>query len=175
MDVFSKSKPELISSKTMKNITKMLKSSEKGEPQWSDNLKHFYINYIRPNLFPLIVLLIVMVFLIIRYTLKKEKQEEKKKKKKSKKKKHKKHRYIDEEEIDLQQSKPVTSFDDLNFEEELISGNDENSILNLEQEYQKSLEENRGILSEQMIRDMHNEKVSKMSFDEIAKIITSSD
>jgi hypothetical protein len=177
MDIFSRSKPELISRKAMKSITKMLKNSGKIESQWSDNLGHFYVNYIRPNLFVLLVLFIVMIFLIIRYSLKQD-EKEKIKKHKLKKKKHR-HRseIIDNSEIlqDFQQPKVKKSLHDLNFREELISGNDENSIYQLEREYQKSLDENRGILSDQMVRDMYEEKSSKMSFDELAKIITSSD
>ena len=49
--------------------------------------------------------------------------------------------------------------------------NDKNSIFHLEEEYKKSLEKNKGTMSEQMIREMYETKSSKLSFDELARVI----
>jgi len=76
MDIFSKSKPDLVNHKTIRQISKIFQATGKQEPSWKDNMNHFYVNYIQPNLFPLIVILLVIIFLSIRYLLKQEYERE---------------------------------------------------------------------------------------------------
>jgi predicted RND superfamily exporter protein len=192
MDIFSKTKPELISHKALKHINKTFQvAAEKQLPdaQWNDNLLHFYTNYIRPNLFILIVLFIVIIFLLIRYSLKQEKEKDiekyKEKKRKHKKKKQKKsnhidqNQYSDESVININDtyksnSDRIKAFDHIEDPEQSIY-NEDNSIYNLENEYMYALNNNDGALSDQAIKDIYEDKSSKISFDELAKIITGSD
>lgn len=88
MDLFSRTKPELVNPKSLKQINKLYNlTSGERIPTFGENLLYFYDNYIFPNLFPLVVLLVVALFLTIRYMLKKHRQENFKKHSKPKKKK----------------------------------------------------------------------------------------
>ena len=193
MNIYSKSKPELISHKALKHITKTLQvAGEKQlEPQWNDNMLHFYMNYIKPNLFILIVLIIIVIFLFTRYLLKQEKDKYIEKKRKDKKRKQKYKQQLSnnidlysqysvnshESPVNNHNQNPKKAFDHIDDPIQSIydDNNDENSIYNLEKEYQTALENNDGMLSKQAIKDMYEEKNTKMTFDEIAKIITGSD
>jgi len=76
MEYFSGTIPELISSKTIKNISKTLQTGgDISPPSWTENVVTFYQNYIQPNLFPIIVLIIISVYLFIMYVLKRDKDE----------------------------------------------------------------------------------------------------
>lgn len=181
MDIFSKTRPDLISRKAMKHINKMLTSdkSKGSNLSWNDNLSHFYYSYIYPNMFFLIVLFFIVLFLAIRYALYREMEKEKDKDKYKKKKKHKKNKNKfqviydtspDEFGTNIKIKKPLT-MDDIGMPEEI--NNDENSIYNLEKEYQQALAQNNGYFSEQSIKDMYEEKSLKFGFDEIAKLVAS--
>ena len=177
MDVFSRSKPNLVNNKVLKHMNKIFKTTGGTEPTWGDNLSHFYVNYIQPNLFPLIILVIISVFLTIRYFLKQNKT---KHKKKSKHRERNGNKYkIKYENINMYDHfAPYLENIDSTINEDIEADHeadqeevDKNSIFYLGQEYQKSLEENKGIMSEQMIRELYETKSSKMSFDELARVI----
>ena len=77
MDTFDGSKPNLISSKTIKELESKLNDL----PVYNDSnkifngLETFYENYIMPNMFPLIVITLLILYLIIKYILKKDRDE----------------------------------------------------------------------------------------------------
>jgi hypothetical protein len=179
MDIFSKTRPDLISRRAMKHINKMLISNKSIDTNlsWNENIGHFYYSYIYPNLFFLIVLFLIILFLAIRYAMYKEIEKNKykdKKKKKTKKKKNEFEVMYDTSADDLGTNiviKKKLTMDDVGMPEEINS--DENSIYNLEKEYQRSLVENNGYFSEQSIKDMYEEKSLKFGFDEIAKLVAS--
>jgi hypothetical protein len=75
-DTFDGSKPNLISSKTIKDIESKLDFPENDEGNRVLNgLGSFYTNYIAPNMFPLIVIGLLVVYLILKYVLKKDREE----------------------------------------------------------------------------------------------------
>jgi hypothetical protein len=76
MDTFDGSKPNLISSKTLKDIESKLDTQGIDEGNRVLNgLGSFYDNYISPNMFPLIVIMLLVIYLTIKYILKKDREE----------------------------------------------------------------------------------------------------
>lgn len=76
MDTFDGSKPDLISSKLLKDIESKLdiKNIDNGN-KVLNGLGSFYENYILPNMFPLIVIMLLILYLTIKYILKKDREE----------------------------------------------------------------------------------------------------
>lgn len=69
-DFFSESKPDLINKKILYNFEKMLKKPKiTDQADWS-NLIYFYEEYIKPNIFFIIVIILLTLFLIYRYITK---------------------------------------------------------------------------------------------------------
>jgi len=87
-DFFSGAKPSLISSKMLKDINKHLEFSASDGPTWGQSVGGFYENYIKPNIFPIVIFAVFAIFLLIRYLIKKDKDKDKNKYKKNKKNKH---------------------------------------------------------------------------------------
>jgi hypothetical protein len=76
MDTFDGSKPNLISSKTLKDIESNLDIPGITESNKVINgLGTFYENYILPNMFPLIVIFLLILYLTIKYIIKKDREE----------------------------------------------------------------------------------------------------
>lgn len=181
MDIFSKSKPDLINHKTIRQISKIFQTTGKQEPSWKDNMCHFYINYIQPNLFPLIVILLITIFLSIRYLLKQEYERDrneyenrsihKKHKSKSKKTKNYKIEYDEEpQQPETYLNVPERMFN-VSVDDEEDRDDGEKSIYTLEQEYRESLEQNRDLMSDHMIKELYETRGAKMSFDELARVV----
>ena len=76
------SRPELISKKAFKNINKVFQIGQNGQvgdsgkvgniqvvPEWGTNLNNFYVNYVQPNIFPIIVMILIIIFLSIKYNI----------------------------------------------------------------------------------------------------------
>jgi hypothetical protein len=191
MDLNGKSKPNLISSKTLKNIDKIFKSDIKTiQNDWKHNLLLFYYDYIKPNLFPLIVFLLVAIYLILRYLVKNnnpnDNNNNNNKLKKNKKRKIKNKNVINNDDItnktdhnsnselqsiiknDSQSYYPsVTQLPKL---EPDYMGEDNDSIYKLEKEYHE--EKKNGNMSDYMLNEIYQDKNKKMSFDELARVIS---
>lgn len=76
MDTFDGSKPNLISSKTLKDIEFKLDTQSPDEGNRVLNgLGSFYENYVSPNMFPIIVIVLLILYLTIKYILKKDREE----------------------------------------------------------------------------------------------------
>jgi hypothetical protein len=76
MDTFDGSKPNLISSRTLKDIESKLDVQIGDEGNRVINgLGTFYTNYIAPNMFPLIVITLLILYLTIKYILKRDREE----------------------------------------------------------------------------------------------------
>lgn len=75
MEFFSGSAPELVSNKLLKEIDKGLRVPNNTVIDSKMSIASFYIDYIQPNLFPIIVLSIVGIYLIIKYVLKQDTDE----------------------------------------------------------------------------------------------------
>ena len=172
----TKIKPNLVSSKTIKRIDKLFSNIKNDEPTWGISMSLFYNDYIKPNLFALIILLIIVIFLSLRYLLKHNKTQ--RKHKKSRKHKSKKASYkIEYSEPSVELTPQMYSDeDDMSIYErqkyyEEDRNTDEQSIHDLEREYQNTLENNRGHYSPQMLSEIAEDKSTKMSFDEIARIV----
>jgi|694.fasta_scaffold103803_4 hypothetical protein len=79
MDFFSGTQPAIVSEKTINKISKPIDPIKQITiVSWSDNLSGFYENYIKPNMFPLIIFILVGIFLFIKYVMKYDKDEKKK-------------------------------------------------------------------------------------------------
>lgn len=159
MDIFSRPEPKLVNPTILKQFNKIIKNATKNEVTWSDNIVHFYNNYIKQNLFPLLVLIIVAIFLLIRYLLKQTNDQIYKK--------HKIRQAINNAPI---YTPPQIINDELTTEIE--EENDDFNINEFEREYQQSIEENDGLMSEQMIHDLYAEKSRKMIMNELSKSIS---
>lgn len=89
MEFFSNSKPNLINNQIDNKVKKFVLISQINNKTFSESLIQIYDNYIKHNLFPLIIFLVIGFFLYIRYNIKKMHIEEeyiqKKQKKKTKK------------------------------------------------------------------------------------------
>jgi hypothetical protein len=71
-DFFSESKPDLINKKTMYNFEKMLKKPKdiSDDTSLSNILSYIYNEYIKPNIFFIIVVVLLTLFLLYRYMTK---------------------------------------------------------------------------------------------------------
>lgn len=75
-DTFDGSKPDLVSSRTIKEIEAKLDVPDNDEGNRIINgLGSFYANYIAPNMFPLIVIGLLILYLTIKYILKRDREE----------------------------------------------------------------------------------------------------
>lgn len=189
----SRIKPNLVSHKMIKKIGKILHNPVKDEPTWRDNLNLFYNEYIRPNLFAIIVFFLVAVFLTIKYLLKQEKEETEIKHKKNRR-KHKQQKKIedDTEVIDFQMPYDIkydikyhtndVEYNDVDIynnnnnrriyadDEESID-EDEVSFYSLRKDHERALKNNDGY-SSMMMEDELNQKKTKMTFNELAKLVS---
>lgn len=184
--IAAKIKPNLVSSRTLKRINKIFSNPIKEEPTWGYNMGLVYSDYIRPNLFPLIVLFIITVFLSIRYLLKKEKDNRVKqnKHKSNKKKYYSKQKNKKQYKIDYgdytDDSYIPKMYGDEKYEDNIRKlqpifdtedeENDEMSIYGMQRKYRKEIESS-GDMSDEMINELMETKSSKISFDEIARIV----
>jgi len=160
MEFYSKTKPELVSSKIINNINKMF-GEYKGVNTWQDNMGHFYTNYIQPNLFPIIIFVLLAVYLTMRYMLKETKKKVKKRK---------------PVEEPVQEEKEVDNHEEEISKNDLIEmySNDEyvdtnSSIVKLEEEVEHM--RSSGELSDQMIQQNYNDRLRRLSFDDMAKLL----
>jgi len=81
MDFFSGTQPAIVSEKTINKISKPIDPIKQITiVSWSDNLSGFYENYIKPNMFPLVIFILVGIILFIKYIMKYDKDEKKKEK-----------------------------------------------------------------------------------------------
>lgn len=79
IDTFDGSIPNLVSSKTLKDIETKLNvpdSNDNGN-RMINGIGAFYTEYIAPNLFPLIVISLLIIYLTIKYVLKRDREERK--------------------------------------------------------------------------------------------------
>ncbi|ARF09288.1 hypothetical protein Catovirus_2_237 [Catovirus CTV1] len=73
MDFFSGSVPNLISNRSIKNMENMIKKvNPVKETSILDIFGSFYVNYIEPNMFVIIMFIILTLFLIYKYYTKEE-------------------------------------------------------------------------------------------------------
>ena len=183
----SHKKPDLVSNKTFRKINKIFQEPVVNEPTWEDNLMLFYTDYIKPNLFPLIVLIILIIFLSIKYLLKENKEKRKKK-----------HKTNNEKTTNESKKDYTLSFgdtyesiiDEISNSSDNISNNDvyynnrqpyddnnndddNESFYSISKDYNQLLKDNNGQYSDQMLKDTLNEKSTKMSFDELARMVSS--
>lgn len=77
LDTFDGSKPNLINSKTIKDIETKLNTTNNnnGGNKMINGIGVFYNEYIAPNLFPLIVISLLIIYLTIKYVLKRDREE----------------------------------------------------------------------------------------------------
>ena len=75
-ELFSESKPDLINKKTLHNFEKMLKKPKvtTEETSWVNTLHYIYNEYIKPNIFFIIVVVLLVLFLLYRYLTRSEKK-----------------------------------------------------------------------------------------------------
>lgn len=168
---FSNTQPNLLNDKALNSFNKIFKIDNEIKLTTGEHLIKMYDNYIKPNLFALIIISLVFIFLFIKYIVKKYNEEIKIK-----------------EEIDNINNETNENNNDDNKEIELekISINTEtnenekgdkeknvnSSFIELNEEYNRAVMENTGeIMSNNALKDLYDKKKNKLSFDEITKII----
>lgn len=77
LDTFDGSNPNLVSSKTLKDIETKLNvpNNNDNSNRMINGIGAFYNEYIAPNLFPLIVISLLIIYLTIKYVLKRDREE----------------------------------------------------------------------------------------------------
>jgi len=159
------SKPDLISTKTLKQLNKTCQIGGTHAPEWSSNMNDFYLTYIQPNMFPIIVFGLIILFLSIKYILKQERKKVKPSKKHKKiKKKHNRHviSYGDDDMIDQEDVYELPS---------IISDHyDEQSNLSQLNKYYDTLK-NTGEMSDIMLNEAKEKDLAKLTFDELTRVV----
>jgi hypothetical protein len=177
--MYSNSKPQLVSHKTLKQLGKTFKVTNVEQIQWTESVGSFYEDYIQPNLFAIIVFMMLVLFLTIRYALK---VDEKKKKSRIRK-LSKKIRYKtnhDDIDIDFPDNFSYHNnsvydgsiYPEYMLRDELIDNGNGNMLYKLQKEYEYNVENNDGSMSDQMMKDMYQTRTSKYLFDEMSRVIS---
>lgn len=184
---FSGATPNLINKNALETINKILNNNINQEIPTGEHLFQIYNEYIKPNLFALLIIIIISLFLFIRYVIKQHNENKEqnlnedieeisnidneiKKSHKNKKKKTKNKNINNENITDSIDDEYNNQENDFNFD------SDDNSecksrFEELNEEYNKAVIENAGIMSEEMIKDIYKKKKDKYSFNELTKII----
>lgn len=176
MNIRSNIKPELINYKIIKKLTKDLKKPSMSGPSWKENILIFYSDYIRPNLFALIVMIFVTIYLTVKYLIKQDTENQLKKRKRQKLNKIKKKSKTDLTPITLNNNNNIKNKQNqikkiMYEDDEEIRNDDEVSYYSLSKEYEKQIDENDGSITEMMLKDNLEQKRQRMTFDEMAKMI----
>lgn len=177
--MYSKTKPKLVSDEILKNLGKTFKVATVKQTQWEDSIGNFYEDYVRPNLFALIVFGLLIVFLTIRYVLK----ENNKKKKTKIKKINKKIRYgyssiadfdvgFTDHEKHEESVYDGSIYPEHMLKDELIENPSSNKLYDIQREYEYNIYNNDGSMSKQMLQDVYQTKTSKFLFDEMSRIVS---
>jgi hypothetical protein len=160
MDYFSGANPDLISNKCLKELnTSLIKPTVVEYPTLTSNLSGFYTDYIRPNIFPIIVFVLISVYLFIKYVLKRDKDENEDTPSKSTK-KHKHNHSSNRSNINLIEER------DLPYED-IMDKYDEN------QQYDEYVDE-RDNYNDEIVSSNPSgafEEPSRRSIDDLAKMI----
>lgn len=186
--MYSNTKPQLVSNKILKQLGKTFKVTNVEQTQWTDSVGNFYEDYVRPNLFALIVFVLLALFLTMRYVLKADET----KKKATIRKLSKKIRYKSMQN-DFDINLPIyndnsskyndnsSRYNDSVYDgsiypehmlrDEPVDNMDSNMLYNLQREYEYNIENNDGSMSDQMMKDMYQTRTSKFLFDEMSRVV----
>uniref|UniRef100_A0A6C0EC37 Uncharacterized protein n=1 Tax=viral metagenome TaxID=1070528 RepID=A0A6C0EC37_9ZZZZ len=80
MEYFSGTHPELISNKIIKKLDNELNVDFVHQPKLTDNISSFYTNFIKPNMFPILIFILFAAFLLLKYAIKQDKKTKRKNK-----------------------------------------------------------------------------------------------
>lgn len=173
---FSGSEPQLLNEKALKSLNKIFENNIIETKTTGEHIFTLYNEYVRPNLFALLILIIVCIFLFIRYIIKKYNVENK----------DEIDIEIDKEinkELEKQKNDEINKYkkDDLtDIDKFTISSKDKDNskdsdnrsrFTELNEEYNKAVKENLGNISEQALKDIYKKKKDKFTFDELTRII----
>lgn len=183
-NIFSGSKPNLINENVLKTIELEITSNVNIPETTGEHLVKLYDKYIKHNLFAIMVILFIIIFLSIRYAIKKYNDKNNTSIEDNNK------MNLNELESEIKNLENTINSDDIvnnqfdddqfnndNLSSEIIT--EEENFTNeqldkytlLNEEYDKMVKENNGLMSEQMMKDMYKKKLDKFSFDELTKII----
>jgi hypothetical protein len=177
---FSGETPDLINKQALESIDKILDNDNQPQLTTGDHLFKIYDDYIKPNLFALIIILVISVFLFIRYIIKQYNES------------------IEAEEEEIVNSDNTIDTDNFTLESEdnneMIRKNNEHNepddeftdddesdknldcgskFSELNEEYKRAVRENSGseLVSNEMLREVYKKKKDKYSFDEVTKLL----
>jgi hypothetical protein len=162
---FSGSNPNLLNEKALKNLNIFLEESKIEQKTSGEHILTLYKEYIRPNLFGLLILFIVCLFLFIRYLIKKYNIDEQVSDN-NKNKANIINNNLDNDNITLSSLSDKKNTDDLTDIDD-----DKSRFTELNEEYNKAVKENIGNISEQALKDIYKKKKDKFTFDELTRII----
>lgn len=178
---FSGIKPNLINEKALKSIDKILNNTKNEVTiTTGGHLVKIYEDYIRPNLFGILVVVVITVFLFIRYVLKQ----------------HSVNNPDINEESDIESiSSKNTDIDNQVYEKDNMDNMDNmdnidtsslqldnesqtdeiddngSDLTELNKEYNRMIRENNDQMSPQMLKDLYKQKSDKVLFNEMARIV----
>ena len=170
MEFYSKSKPELVSNKTIDKLNKIFIEVHKRDEEWKLTLSNIWIDFIKPNLFAFIVFFVIIIYLSIRYLLKQQKDNEKFKSsiiepEVNSQKKPKSYKFdIDEAVINDNISRNIINDNNISDDDDY----DENSLYGISRDHQRSIEENDGSIPENVINEYYEKQRKKFLFDSFA-------
>lgn len=172
---FSGTEPQLLNEKALKNLNKIFENDLIETKSTGEHIITLYTEYVRPNLFALIILLIVCLFLFIRYLIKKHdiKNDEKNNEENKEFDDEQNNENInDKVKIDKINKDDLTDIDKFTISSKNNDESDNRSrFTELNEEYNKAVKENLGNVSEQALKDIYKKKKDKFTFDELTRII----
>jgi hypothetical protein len=161
---------DLINNKTIKNIDKIFQKQSNSDislhTDWNTNLKNIYINYIQPNMFPLILFVLIAIFLFIKYILKQENEKKHKKNKKKNIKDTNKNFKINYKDTEIIENQEPEIYD---LKPAITEQYDENNIEHIDNYYNNLQDEEN--ISDIMVHQCKQQDITKLSFNELARVI----
>ena len=157
---FSNTKPHIFNNDVLEKMENMFKIDEKLTITTGQHLYKLYDDYIKPNMFPIVVIVIVVLILTMKYYIKKHND---------------KIKVIDtkeEQEINLDEE-----IEDFTLEtEEEEKDVKKTEIEKLGEEYVNALKDKANeLISPTALKELYEKKKNKLSFDKISKIIVDGD
>jgi hypothetical protein len=183
---FSGTKPNLINEKALKSINKILDNNTiPNQATTGEHLYKLYDDYIKPNMFGILVIVVISLFLFIRYIIKKYNEslhlddeiesENNNNDNVIESNKKKENEFSDSDKFTLGSTNSSTKNkeDDENDNKDIDKDTENNGsrFTELNEEYNKAVRENIGQMSEEMIKDIYKKKKDKLSFDELTRIM----
>lgn len=178
---FSGIKPNLINEKALKSIDKILNNTKNEiTVTTGDHLIKIYEDYIRPNLFGIIVIVVIVAYLFIRYILKQhninnldnnDESDVESTLSKNTNIENQEYKKNDMDDIDIDNIDTSSLQLDNNESQTEDVDDNKSDLTELNREYNRMIRENNDQMSPQMLKDLYKQKSDKVLFNEMTRIV----